>query len=110
LRIGNLNKRITIQKLTTTTNENGLEEELWQDYKTVWAYINNLFGKEYWSAKALNSEKTIEFTIRYSKSLEGLDTKKNRIKWKGKIYNITFIDNAQYSNTYLKIKGVEEDG
>ena len=41
--IGDLKHRITIQKHTTTINENGFEVEAWEDYKTVWAAVSNQF-------------------------------------------------------------------
>lgn len=105
--IGQLDKRITIQKYTTVTSENNFDEEKWIYYKSVWASINNLFGKEFYAAKAVQSENTVEFLIRYSKDLEVLDSKVYRIFWNEKIYNITFIDNIKYENRWLKIKTIE---
>ncbi|NKF05300.1 phage head closure protein [Clostridium gasigenes] len=107
INIGDLNKRITIQELKTITTDNGFEEEKWVDSKTVWAKVNNLFGKEFWSAKAINQENSLDFIIRYSKDLSILDSKTNRIYWNERAFNITFIDNIQYKNTWIKIKGIE---
>ncbi|NFD29662.1 head-tail adaptor protein [Clostridium botulinum] len=116
--IGDLNKRIVIQKYTTTQNENGFDIEKWIDYKTVWASMNNLWGKEFYAAKSTNSENTIEFIVRYSKDLEKINTKEYRIKTikdknatkekdKYRYFDITFIDNIKYENKWLKIKAVE---
>ena len=69
--IGDLRHRITIQKFTTVVNENGFEDEAWQDYKTVWASVSNLSGREYYQAAAVQAEKTVKLLIRYS---QGLDT------------------------------------
>lgn len=105
--VGELKHRITIQKYTTITTDNGFDEETWLDYKTVWASMNNLYGKEFYAAKAVQSENTVEFTVRYSKDLEILNTKEYRIFWNEKSYNITFIDNIKYENRWLKIKAIE---
>jgi len=106
--IGKLDKRITIQKFESGTNENGFPIEEWVFYKTVWASINNLFGKEYYAAKAVQSENTVEFLIRYSSDtkllLETNGTKEYRIFWNLKAFNITFVDNIKYENKWLKIK------
>lgn len=121
-----LTHRITIQKLTTTTNENGFTEERWDDFVTVWASKSNLTGREFWSAKTVQSEKTVEFVVRYAKYAEELDSKNFRIihgKKKAdilngfgdvigseeidKIYNITFIDNSEYRNVFVKIQTLE---
>lgn len=118
VKIGQLNKRIFIQKYTTTQNENGFDIEEWIDYKTVWASINNLWGKEFYAAKATNSENTVEFIVRYSKNLEKINSKEYRIKAikdknatkekdKYRYFDITFIDNIQYKNRWLKIKAIE---
>lgn len=56
MEIGELRHKITFQKLTTTTNENGFEVEAWEDYKTVWAAVSNLYGKEYFEAAAVQRE------------------------------------------------------
>lgn len=108
--IGKLNKRIEIQKFSgAKTNDNGFDEDQYREFKTVWASINNLFGKEYWSAKATQQENTVEFVIRYSKEMEVLNSKEYRIYWNNKKYNITFIDNFKYENKWLKIKAIQEN-
>ena len=103
MNIESLNKRITIQNFTTTINENGFEEQAWVDYKTIWSSVSNLFGREYFSAMAVQAEKTIKFTIRYTKDID----ESMRIVFQNKIYNITFIDNVKYDNIYLEIKAIE---
>lgn len=102
-----LNKRITIQKFTITSDDNGFENLKWIDFKTVWSSINNLFGKEYWEAKSIQAENTINFKIRYSKALKDMDSKNYRIRWNNKNFNIISLDNIKYSNDFIILKGVE---
>ena len=102
---GELRHRITFQKLTTTTNENGFEIEEWTDVKTVWASITNLHGREYYEAAAVQAENTVKFTVRYIKDL---DTSM-RILFKDKEYNITSIDNIKYENKLMEIKAMGVD-
>ena len=47
---GELNKRITILKRSIFT-DNGFEVEEWVDYKTVWAKVKNINGKEFFQAQ-----------------------------------------------------------
>jgi SPP1 family predicted phage head-tail adaptor len=101
--IGDLRHRITFQKHTTTINENGFKVETWEDYKTVWAAVSNLHGREYYAAAAVQAENTVKFTIRY---LTGLDTTM-RISFRGKIYDIAAIDNIKYQNRFIEIKALE---
>ncbi len=116
--IGDLNKRIVIQKYIINQNENGFDIEEWIDYKVVRASMNNLWGKEFYAAKAVQAENTVEFIVRYCKDLKNINTKEYRIKTikdknatkekdKYRYFDITFIDNIQYKNKWLKIKTIE---
>lgn len=98
-----LKHRITFQKNTIQINENGFEIETWSDYKTVWAKVTSLHGREYFAAAAVKAENTVKFIIRYT---DGLDTTM-RIVFKNKYYNITSIDNIKYENKYVEIKALE---
>lgn len=84
--------------------ENNFEIPNWKPKHKLFCSSNNLFGKEYWSAKAVQSEKTTVFTVRYSKTIENLDTEKSRIIFNDKPYDIQFIDNVKYENKWIKIK------
>ena len=105
MEIASLNKRITLQELKLSINENGFEIEEWIDYKKLWAGVSNLHGREYFDAAAIQMENTVRFTIRY---LPGIDTAM-RIKFKDKNYNITSIDNIKYRNRFMEIKAMEVD-
>lgn len=104
--IGDLRHRITLQRKTATVSESGFETENWEDYKTLWAAVTNLHGREYFAAAAVQAEGTVKFTIRY---LPGVDTAM-RISFRGKSYNITAIDNIKYQNRYQEIKAQEVVG
>jgi len=115
INIGDLNKRIIIQVLTTGTNENGFPVESWETYSTVWSSINNLSSREYYAAVAVQAENTVKFIIRYLKDLDivystdGKDiTKIYRIKFNNSIFNITGIDNIKFGNKFMELKAVSE--
>lgn len=103
MEISALNKRITIQELKASINENGFEVEEWIDFKTVWAGVTNLHGREYFEAVAVQMENTVKFILRY---LPGIDTTM-RILFKGRHYNIISIDNIKYKNRFIEIKAME---
>lgn len=105
MEISALSKRITLQELKTNINENGFEIEEWIDFKTVWAAVSNLHGREYYEAAAVQAENTVKFTIRYLPNIEPT----MRILFKGKQYNITSIDNIKYANKFIEIKAMEVD-
>jgi SPP1 family predicted phage head-tail adaptor len=103
--IGEMRHRITIQSVTISTNENGYEVETPEVLKEVWAKVSNLHGKEFFTAKAVQAENTVKFTIRY---MSGLD-QSMQILFQGKVYNITAIDNIKYRNEYVEIQAKEVD-
>lgn len=100
-----LKHKIVIQKYVNIVNDNGFEEEIWEDYKTVWASVSNLYGREYFAAAAVQAEKTVKLTIRYT---DEIDTSM-RILFKDKQYNITSIDNIKYANKFIEIRAMEVD-
>lgn len=101
--IGELKHRITFQVLITENNENGFEEEMWKDYKTVWAKVSNLSGREFYQAATVHAEKTVKFMIRYINDID----ESMRILFNQTLYDITAIDNVKYENKYIEIKALE---
>jgi SPP1 family predicted phage head-tail adaptor len=104
--IGELKHRITFQRLATSINDNGFEVKTWEPFKIVWAKVENLHGREYFTAAQVKAERTVKFTIRY---IEGID-ETMKILFKDKVYNITFIDNIKYENRFVEIKALEVEG
>lgn len=103
--IGEMRHRITIQRVTISTNDNGYEMETPELIKEVWAKVSNLHGSEFFAAKAIQAENTVKFTVRY---MSGLD-QSMQILFQGKGYNITAIDNIKYRNEYIEILAKEVD-
>ena len=102
MNIANLNKRITFQLFTTVVNDYGFEIQEWSDFKTVWAGITNLSGREYFAAMQVQAEKTVKFTIRCNKNIN----ETMRIIFEGNNYDISSIDNIKYGNEFMEIKAL----
>lgn len=102
--INEMRERILFQNSTSKKDKNGNRILEWCDFFSCYAYANNLSGDEYWAAAQSNSEKDMYFIVRYCSELKCINTEKFRIVFRGEIYNITFIDNIQYTNKTLKIR------
>lgn len=100
---GELNKKISIMALETVTNENGIEEETRVVQFTPWAKVSNMSGAEMFKNNSDYSKVTTRFLIRYRKDIEV--TTDMKIVFKDKIYNITYVNNYNFSNEYLDIIG-----
>jgi SPP1 family predicted phage head-tail adaptor len=85
-----LDKRITIQSLTTTRSATGAEVPVWADWRTVWAAVEYpKTGSD--EATLTDQEQAIrraKFTIRYT----GTVLEKWRIVYEGDTYDITAIN------------------
>lgn len=103
MKIGDLRNRITLQKYIETTDEEGFSTQEWQDVATVWASVENLYGREYWQAATVQAENTVKFIIRYRKEIDNA----MRINFQDKLHNIISIDNIKYKNEYIEIKAKE---
>lgn len=99
-----MRERITIQKSVAENDRNGNHILKWTDFYSCAAYANNLSGKEYWEASQVNAQTELNFVIRYCSEVKDLDSEHYRIIFRGKIYNISFVDNVQYKNKTLKIR------
>lgn len=102
---GRLNQRITIQCRKTVYDEIGNQTSEWTDFHSCWAAVNGVSGREYREARQQNAENTVNFKIRYCKKLAELEPVGFRILFRGKIYNITSIDNQLFANDLINIKG-----
>lgn len=78
-----------------------------RNYKTIWAKANSLYGKERLGAAEYDADRTVVFIIRHNACPDL--TVKDRIRFRGKIYNITFIDNVMFRDDLVKVTAVAEE-
>lgn len=79
----------------------------WQTWKKVFANATNLHGAEYFAAGQTSAQGTIKFYIPYMPGISNEIKESYRILYRGKTYNIEFIDNIKYCNEELEIKANE---
>lgn len=101
---------VTIQQYVSGFDDIGNPSEEWQEYKTCYAYVNGLSGREYWEAAVVHGENTVEFVFRWKPFFDSINTKQYRLLFNGGIYDITSIDNIQFRNKTVKIKAVTKSG
>ena len=92
MRAGNLRHKITIQSIGTTTNDFGeIEEGNYQDFKTVWASITPISGKESFLSNTDFAMVTHKIKIRF---IEGLNASM-QIVFQGRKFRIKNIRNFE---------------
>lgn len=107
---GAYRNRVTIQKYYDRKDEIGNSDGSWMDWKEAYAYVNGLSGSEYWEAAAVQQESTVEFVFRWHDFFDVMDTRRYRLMFRGRSFNIKTIDNIQFRNRTVKIKAIVKDG
>lgn len=104
MQIGKLDRRITIQSLTGTTNSFGEFIDGTSDYVTVWAGVKWLKGNERFEAEATDNTPTIQvdFTIRYGSNVSQLNNK-HQILFDNNTFDILSIRQLGQRKEYLII-------
>lgn len=105
---GELNQRITFQKYSDNSDGIGNQiPETTESYYSCWSYVHGLSGREYWSARESHEENTLSFKVRFCRKLAKINKTDYFIEYKGKIYDITDINNLQAKDSILIIKATE---
>ena len=76
-------------------------------FKTVWAKVSNLYGKEFIEAQKVEANISKKFIIRYIKDLDpsiNPNTCKDFIiTYRGISYDILYIDNIKEENKFMEV-------
>ena len=86
MRSGDLNKRVSIEHFTTTTDSWGQPTEEWVKLVDVWADVRFQSGKEFISADRMTAQTQASIRIRK----RAVDTKM-RVVFDGRVYEITAV-------------------
>ena len=86
---GKLDKRITVQQFTTTTNDFGEEEKAWATLVTTWAQVLPLTSKakEILESSSITAFDYLSFRIRHRSDLR----RDHRIMYENNVYDIEAI-------------------
>ncbi|ASN72279.1 hypothetical protein 10S12_17 [uncultured Caudovirales phage] len=100
--IGEMRDRIILQK---KKEQQGPIPNLdkFEDYKSIWSKVKFLKDREFWQAKASNSETVVEFTIRHREDLD----KTMRIVYDKRNFNIDGVIPVDNKKMYLIVMASE---
>lgn len=97
MEIGKLKHRVILEAYTTTRDSFGAEIKDWIEVGTVWANIEPVSGKEYFSSKQINAEVTTKITIRHLAEINP----KMRVLFKNRIFEVISVINPEEKNIAL---------
>lgn len=96
---GQLDRRITIQSFTTTTDDFGEVVKSFTTLANVWAKVEDKRGNEGEDGNQLVATKRVEFLIRYRSDIN----EQMRIQYNNETYKIEAILNADSRKAFQKI-------
>ena len=100
MRAGSLRAKAVIQSIGSTVNDFGeIEKGDFQDFKTVYCSITPTSGRESFLSNADFSTVTHKIRIRYT---EGINASQ-RLVWRGRIFNFTYLRNIGERNKEIEI-------
>ena len=97
MRAGQLDQRVTVERLEEGVDELGQPVSTWIALVTVWAAVEPLTGREYIAAAAAVSEVTTRIRLRYRPGITPAD----RVNHEGKLYGITSLIDYKSANREL---------
>lgn len=101
MKAGDLNRRITIERATLTTNALNEQVPTWATLTTVWASKKDVSDSERIAAAEVRAAITTRFQIRLSSKVADLNPK-DRISFEGRVYEI-FAVKEIWRNAGLEI-------
>lgn len=85
--IGLMDRRVTIEQLTTVADEYNQKIPTWATFRVVWAEMMDRSGSESYQADQLTASRNTVWRIRFISSLN----ETMRIRYQGRVYNIEAI-------------------
>lgn len=99
---GELRHPIIIQRATNGKNEDNIPVTEWKDLINPRAKVLNVRGDEFYKAQGEGSNVEKTFYIRAPRSIE--ITRKDRVLYKSKIYNIVYTNDIEERGLYIELK------
>lgn len=97
---GQLDRRITIKKFTSSTDDFGQSNKTFSTLASVWAKVVERSGSEKEISDQIIAVKKVDFFIRHRSDLN----EQMRIEYNGKTYTIEAIIEAEARESFLRIE------
>lgn len=101
---GLMRERITIEQQAPTRGAAGSVVENWAAFKTVYAEVAPIAGREYTTLRAAQAEISTRFRIRY---LSGV-VPTMRVNWRGQIFGISEVIDIGARRREMELYGSAE--
>ena len=103
MRAGPLRHRVQIQSAVRTRTASGGYTESWSTDRTTSASIDPLSGLELFAEQRVQGQVTHKIKMRHSPGL----TKRNRIRFRGRVFNLEEVKNSQERGIMHECRAIE---
>lgn len=102
MKSGDLRQEITLmQPAETEVDIYGRTHTRWEVYAIVPAMVQDVSGREFYAAAAVQCEDIVTFSIRYDDGIHsGM-----RVRFRGQDYDIREVNHLGYRGDFMRIKG-----
>jgi SPP1 family predicted phage head-tail adaptor len=103
MRIGDMRKRVVIQRATVAADDFGQDIPTWSNLATVWAQVRPLSGRELVNARQVKDTVSHKITTRQSVTITPAD----RLVLGTRVFNIESVIKTDELNQWLEILATE---
>lgn len=104
MQLGDLDRRVVIQKPTATADTYGQRVDAWTTHSTVWARIAYEGGDEGYEADQKVATRVVKFFVRYDSAI----TERMRVSYNSGVYDILAIEEISRGG-YLVLRTQKKD-
>lgn len=98
-----MDKRITIQAKSQSSDGAGGFTDSWAQSHQAWAYVAPTTGFERWRGEQMETPVTHKFVMNYQTGI----TTAHRISYDSRVFNITEVLNIDEADVILELQAVE---
>lgn len=96
------NQRITLEALTTSLDEHGIEASTWTTVAECWASVEHRNGSQKWTGGGYTAETTELFRINWNPAVN--PDPSMRLVWNGETHDIISASNINEENREVEIR------
>ena len=104
--VGKFNHKVTFRRITEVTDDFGTHQDV-EDLRTVWAFVSEVHGREFYEAQKIRTEKTFKIICRYFPGI--IEDDFVYFPWRDKQLKIIDVNNADEEGAWYVIQAIEVD-
>ena len=107
---GDYNRRITVQSITDgSPDSRGERSQTVATYDVLWAKVEPLRGREFYSSDSSITHHAVVFKVRYSTTSAAITADGYQVLYGGNVYDLESVVDVDEGHKEVHIRGVRRD-